>query len=468
MEKEDAKILHSFVMLSGREFASGVAAWDGEHLAIGHHVHIAGKEFEDVQKELKEHLGDADVLAQATMPVSFVPVEEQDNPTDVLSKLSRASGLAQNNISVVLIDRVSGLLLCPGQSRNNCIAAGFSKMLLAKRKADLAALGVPNAKLSSRLLNAIGALRRRMKKGEIKGTVLCASMLAAATQLFIVSKDDVVDVGPIEYGYAGVLMQIMSELNLKFEGSAARLFFGNIFDFADHGDSLASPVAPGIRNRLATRECPSPAHFLISGLPPARTKMFTRHIATALGINPLNIPIEVEAIDGDLPVLPAVGAPSMVNMLVCASTPDEPHPFNFDLNSPQPELTDYWQENRAEEKVAEAFVPNHPSVIRMYRGLAFGPNGQPVENPTPSPSAGATKHPAAVKMYRGAPVYSNSIPEDQKLAADTAAPREAPSETEDSSKEVVHMYRGVAFKTIAKLSTMDRIRLRLGREPGNK
>jgi len=384
--------LHTFLMLSGREFAAGTAEWDGERIAIGHYVHIAGKDLEDAQSELREHLSGPRVAAQVSMPVSIADLAGCSSPGELLSRLARQSGLSHNNLGVVLVDRTTGIPLQPGCDRRHAIALGLSKMLVAKRKAELAQLGVPDAVLTCRITNAIGALRENMRSGAVTGPVLCTSMLPASTQLFIVTPDAIEDIGPVDHGFANVLSQIMIELNLKFEGSAARLFFGNIYDFDEHGDSLSSPLAAKIRVRLEAYKGARPEHLMISGLPPARTRMFSRHVSMALGINQLNLPIMVEAVDGGLPTMPAVGAPSLAHMLISAASLTDSPAFFIDLNKVSLEVTDYWLADKE---------PERPIPVRMYRGIAFGPDGVPIvkEAAPPEPKK------KILRMYRGTPIY---------------------------------------------------------------
>ncbi len=448
--------LHSFVMLSGREFASGQTECRDGKVSIGLHVHVAGKEFEDVQNELATHVGKGSVLAQATMPVSIVPVEENDSPADVLTRLARSSGLLQNNIRVALLDPRSGAVIRPGTSLKGCVAVGASKMLLGKRMAELSALGCKNVTLSIRLINALGAIRAGMEAQAIEEPVLCASILPAATQLFIVSKGGIRDIGPVEHGYASILMQIMTVLNLKFEGSAARLFFGNIFDFSEHGDGLAMPLAAKIRSRLeATGE--KPKRMIISGLPPMRTRMFTGHVAKALEMQPLELPLDVSAMEGEgLPSLPAVGAPSVTHMIRNASMPEERRSFFVNYSDDEVELAEYWKPTAT--PASQPIAAPEPQKTRMYRGVLV--NDDPISEPALPPTlpihqpvmASAptveTKPPQRriVRMYRGTPVYADDdVPAP---ASNTPPPAESASTSKvKEEEETVHIYRGVIFKS---------------------
>ena len=416
-------------MLSGREYAAGHAEWNGERVAIGHYVHIAGKDFADIHAELKAHLDQPDIAAQAMLPVTIADTDAIATPGDMLSRLARQSGLALNNIAVALVDKNTGLPLTPGQKRTNSIALGFNKVMLAKTRAELAELGISDAFVTCRILNAIGALRLAMRRGEVFGPVLCASILPAVTQLFIVTSESVTDIGEAEYGYSNILAQIMTDLSLKFEGSAARLFFGNLYDFDDKGDALSSPLASKIRVKLETYKGERPKSLMISGLPPARTRMFARHVSMALGINQLSLPILVEAIDGGLPTMPAVGAPSLVHMLVSSARIIDNPPFYLNLSKVSLDVTDYWTAEPVHEEKAKG-------PIRYYRGTAFGADGEALDLPEKKHSDHKdTPIRKILRYYRGNPIYEDDT-------ADETPKVEEPKDTKPSKRVILRYYRG--------------------------
>ncbi|MBN1404651.1 MAG: hypothetical protein JW942_09330 [Opitutales bacterium] len=451
MNQNVTSIQHTFVMQSGREFASGVAESDGVRVSIGHHVHIAGKEFEDTQDELKAHIGAAPAISQATMPMSIVPIEQGEGSEDVLAKLCRSVGVQQNNIAVAVINPVSGRSVAPGESLDGCVALGLGRTHVARRKAELVQLGILDAAIHCRVLNAIAAIKERMKMDVHPEPVLCASVLPASTQLFIVGAEGVRDMGFVDHGYANIMTQIMSLLNLKFEGSAARLFFGNVFDFDEYGECLAAPLAELVRAGLEGKGAGLPPRMLVSGLPPARARMLSRNVAAALGLEALELPVDVQAMDGaGLSTLPAVGAPSVLQMLRNASLPVEERSFFIDWTRADSSLDDYWKpapatvpspSEEAHAQDAET-KPESQGRLRMYRGVVFGPDGQPVDTHSKEKakdeavpaedSAKPAKDPAPRKIlryYRGTPIYA-----DDEASAE--------SEAAHPAKEVVHTYRG--------------------------
>jgi hypothetical protein len=345
----------------------------------------------------------------------------------------------------------------PGASREGCVAVGYSRMLLDKRKGEIAELGISKSVVALRVISSFGALRDLMSAGNIKEPVLFASILPASTQLFILSKDGIEDIGPVEHGYASMLMQIMTTLNLKFEGSAARLFFGNIYDFDDIGDALASPLIAKIKARLESHKGAKPASLVISGLPPARTRLISKHISKELGLPSVEMPLEVTALEGaGLPELPAVGAPSLVHMFKAIGIANGgPAPFFFDLNQTPADVSIYW-----------TATPAHPHVIKMYRGIAVDENGNPIDTKTAKEeikhaahqaevvkigdpvSSGATKERKIVRYYRGTPIYEDDTDsEAHPAAAAPAKPAAEPKPTpEEEANTEVRVYRGITFR----------------------
>jgi hypothetical protein len=433
----------SFLMLSGREFAAGAALWNDGRLEIGHYVHIAGKDFEDAEKDLKAHLGKGIVAAQATMPLAVCDLSKAASADEAAATLAARLGIPAMDVAAAFFDRTSALLLKPGSGLKNAVAVGFSRREIARYRADIARLGVPKAALTIRMLNALGSLREALKKGTAEGPVLCASMLESSTQLFLASADSIEEIPGLDIGYTGLLSQIMSALNLKFEGSAARLFFGNLYDFDSLADALAAPLTGRIEAKLRDLHHDKPKSLMISGLPPARARLLSRHIAPRLGMEPLCLPILVTASEGGLPVLPAIGAPSLVHMFlsvtgnsVCAKS------FYLDVNHEALDLAAFWK----------AAPPEH-HIIHMYRGIAFDETGAVVEpahaaKPAKAPGGNQENH-RILRYYRGTPVYADeadaAVPVPQSAPSPTmpAIPAEAAvPKPETPPRRILRMYRG--------------------------
>jgi hypothetical protein len=409
MNEDGREKLHSFLMLSGREFAAGNAEWDGERVVIGHYVHIAGKDFDDAHKELRDHLEkNRPVDAQITMPVCFAPLGDVASPIDMLSKFSHTLGLAPNNVHVIFINATTGLPLKKGEFREGAIAMGFSKTELITYRSMLATLGVPNAAISIRIANAIGALRSSMAACQAPNQVICVSIMPAFTQLYVVTPAGVDDLGIVDHGYKAVLAQIMSALELKFEGSAARLFFGNIYDFSEMGEFLAKPLATQVRAKLAEYAGEKPLALMISGLPPMRTRMFAKYVSAELGIDELNLPIIVDSPKGGLPAMPAVGAPSAAHMLLSSSGINKESAFYLDLSNLPLEALDYWWDET---------VPDYGhKYLRRYRGNIVGDYENTSDKKStlvekekflkpPVPTETPKTPRKVVRLYRGSPIY---------------------------------------------------------------
>jgi hypothetical protein len=391
----------SFLMLSGREFAAGAATWNGGRLEIGHYVHIAGKDFEDAEKDLKAHLGKGTVAAQVTLPIAVCDLSKAASADEAATTLAARLGIPACDVAAAFFEKTSARFLPPGSSLKNAVAVGFSRKRIALHRADLARLGVPNAVLTIRMLNALGSLREALKNGTAEGPVLCASMLADSTQLFLASADSIEEIPALDISYTGLLSQIMSALNLKFEGSAARLFFGNLYDFDSLADALAAPLLGRIDAKLRDLHHDKPKSLMISGLPPARARLLARHIAPRLGMEPLCLPILVTASEGGLPVLPAIGAPSLVHMFLSATgNPACAGSFHLDVNHETLDLAAFWKA-----------APPERHVIHMYRGIAFDETGAVVERPhVEKPVKETDAHPdkhRVLRYYRGTPVYAD-------------------------------------------------------------
>jgi TonB family protein len=131
-------------------------------------------------------------------------------------------------------------------------------------------------------LDHIGAISRLLSVTGQESVALWELGLERS-HLFLVSAAGVEAVVPCEIKLSDIWEAIRVELNLKYQLAAARLFYGDLFDFSDAAPRIAGQLAPALTAALDAlpTKGEKPA-FACAGLTPTQNWL-VNHVAAALG-----------------------------------------------------------------------------------------------------------------------------------------------------------------------------------------
>ena len=87
-------------------------------------------------------------------------------------------------------------------------------------------------------LTALGGLKNYFQWKKIRNTTLVLEISPDNSNIFILSGSQIDIARPIPYGLTSMFPTIKSELGLKDEESAKKLFYSNTFDFTEMGPAL--------------------------------------------------------------------------------------------------------------------------------------------------------------------------------------------------------------------------------------
>jgi hypothetical protein len=384
---------YPFLSLDGNEFTAGIAGLSGNVPRVLRQTQIVGKDYEDAADELRTFISGPKALVEIPAAVTILDAEGPPDTRELAAKLGRAAGLSPENLLIAHFDKTTGAHVSVG--RPNTLAVGINKTLVLANKAKADALGASEALLTIRALNAIGAVKNALAARVVDGPVLCVCMLASSCLYFLVSANNVEDLGPAEGGHSEILMQIMGELGLKFKGSAARLFFGDVYDFADKGELLAAGLGARIHTKIETCKGNKPSSFFISGIPPVRAALLSRSIADTVRLPYLNAGTLIEA-EG-LAATQTTTTPEIAHFLASHAKAADASAFFLDCAKDPAHATESAEENH----------PPH-GFVRLYRGTAIDEHGNPVaKHARRDPLPAQTQPRKLVRMYRGTAVYED-------------------------------------------------------------
>ena len=144
----------------------------------------------------------------------------------------------------------------------------------------LEALKLKSFRNISAALSVAGAL-----VGTAERTVLVIDLGELGSHAMLVGPEGVLAAGAIALDLARISEAVQTELNLKFRGSAVKLFFNVDYDFTDSGSKIASRLADNLKADLGRFlvDRPAPTELLVTGLPVTQ-QWFGPQLARALGL----------------------------------------------------------------------------------------------------------------------------------------------------------------------------------------
>jgi hypothetical protein len=315
----------SFLTLAEREYSFGKASNTGGKLSATGLKFIAGKDMEDAKDELKEAAAlPSPICVQASIPFAIIPLKASDlaSKDSVIAAAQKASGFAAADLRVSLI------------SAKNPHVAAFSKSAISARSAEVGALGVQNFKLFPRGVNAAGALQNGIVGGKIDKPVLYVDIIPASARVMVVSAEGVEDIGLADTGTEAILELVMAALGLKFPGSAARLFYGDLYDFDEHAEKLVAALAEKIKGKLSTSHVPAPGYIYASGFPASRVALLSGKLGAALSLNAVPAFLSIEG-DSTIPTYFAGASLGLAGLIASGAS----GVWTIDLASPEEDLS---------------------------------------------------------------------------------------------------------------------------------
>ena len=274
------------------------------------------------------------------------------------------------------------------------------------------------------VLDHVGAISRLLRATGQESVALWELALERS-HVFLVTGNGIEAVVPCEVKLTDVWETIRAELNLKYQLAAARLFYGDLFDFTDAAPRIASQLAPALSNAFAALPGKGAKPTLAcAGLTPTQNWLAT-HLAAAMGTTSWQLDPETALselglhVGGDL--LPSQLAPATFGLLHRASvsqkggrawqpvwTPTGTAATIFALAAPKPAPV-------PAPAAAPAPAPEPPK-----------PAAPVAKAPIPAPVPAAVPRPAPAPVPT--PVPAAKAPEAPKPVAPAApAPKPAPA-----------------------------------------
>ena len=211
--------------------------------------------------------------------------EEQVRAVGTDATLGAVAGGLQHGFAGDLV--VAG---CSAAKGNAIETAGDNRWLLAiapQEGIDKLLANAERCKLTGKptgpgVLDHIGSIARLLRVTGQNAVALWELGLDRS-HLFLVTASGVEAVVPCEVKLTDVWETIRAELNLKYQLAAARLFYGDLFDFADAAPRIAGQLAPAFSNALAALPVRGDKPALACAGLTATQNWLVNHLASAIG-----------------------------------------------------------------------------------------------------------------------------------------------------------------------------------------
>ena len=171
-----------------------------------------------------------------------------------------------------------------GKSGSRWLLAGAPQESLAAIQASLKEWNLTPARIESATLSLIGGVLSEQQFSKSTTPVIVWEVGAEASHLYLISGKGFEAAKHLAFGFDKIVEAVQAEMNLKFKGAAARLFFNEFYDFAEVGPKIAGRVNTALQPALAEiAGGTSPVVLLCIGMT-SKQAWFNDCMAKALGL----------------------------------------------------------------------------------------------------------------------------------------------------------------------------------------
>lgn len=149
----------------------------------------------------------------------------------------------------------------------------------------LTEMGLKPTRTIAASLHTANALAASLKARGTDTAVLCLDLGALESHALVVTRRGVEFAATAPISLDAIAQAVQAELALKFKGSAAKLFFNEVYDFSEAGPKIAARLATPIKDSLAGLGTIPPVELYCAGLP-AKQQWLAPLLAAEIGLHP--------------------------------------------------------------------------------------------------------------------------------------------------------------------------------------
>jgi TonB family protein len=173
-----------------------------------------------------------------------------------------------------------------GKPGSRWFLTGAPQASLAAMQSTLREWKLAPSRVEAAGVAMLGAVLAELRRTSA-APVLIWDIGETASELFLVGSQELQAVSRLAFGFDKVAESVQTELNLKFKGAAAKLFFNEFYDFSEIGPKIAERVADSLRSAVTEISATSgaPAALLCTGLT-SKQSWFTEQVAKSVALVP--------------------------------------------------------------------------------------------------------------------------------------------------------------------------------------
>lgn len=200
-----------------------------------------------------------DIRLSSTGPANIELLSDEGLATMAMG----AFDMAEEECKAALFDATNGTAATENTANTLLTAAKTS--FVGKIETDLSSIGLTKAAPIPGAFATAGAIANHIKSGKLSGRVAFLSLGIEQSQLILVGPKGVEAVEPVSAGVHSIIIGVQQALNLKFAGSAAKLFHEGIYDFSDTASILLQSLVSACQSSLESLPG-KPDYFYCSNL----------------------------------------------------------------------------------------------------------------------------------------------------------------------------------------------------------
>lgn len=194
-----------------------------------------------------------------------------------------AFDMAEGDYKSGIFDATNGTPATENTAETVLVAAKAD--YVSKVEGDLSSIGLAKPAPIPGAFATIGALVSQIKSGKVDGKVAYLYLGLEQSQLIVVGPKGVEAVEPVSAGVHSIIIGVQQALNLKFAGSAAKLFHEGIYDFTETATILLQSLVAACQDSLGNLAS-KPEYLYCSNLL-SHKKWVLNYVSENLGLKPL-------------------------------------------------------------------------------------------------------------------------------------------------------------------------------------
>jgi TonB family protein len=210
---------------------------------------------------------------------------QYSTPAALRDFVSRSPYASLGTSEIISVQARTGMPF-DGKSVGRWLLAGVPQDSLFSRQTALREWKLTPVRIEAATISLLGAILAEQQINKTSTPLLVWEIGEESSDLLLINSKGLEASRRLAFGFDKVAEAVQAEINLKFKGAAARLFFNEFYDFSEVGPKIAARAAAALQSTVAEFvSTNTPAALLCVGLT-SKQSWFNQYLAKSLGLAP--------------------------------------------------------------------------------------------------------------------------------------------------------------------------------------